>query len=84
MIYSEFKEYFKNLILKLKNNNLKELAINFVPDTGFPNWKLKLIKEEKLLNENGSNYIAIPPDNSYCYLLKSKRPRDKKGCVKIE
>jgi hypothetical protein len=84
LIHSEFKEYFKNLILKLKSNNLKELAINFVPDDSFPNWKLKLIKEEKLLNENSSNYIAITPDNSYCYLLKSKRPRDKKGCVKIE
>jgi hypothetical protein len=83
LIYSEFKEYFKNLILKLKSDNLKDLAINFVPDESFPNWKLRLIKEEKLLNENGSNYIAIPPDNSYCYLLKSKRPRDKKGCVKI-
>jgi hypothetical protein len=84
LIYSEFKEYFKNLILKLKSDNLKELAINFVPDDSFPNWKLKLIKEERLLNENSSNYIAIAPDNSYCYLLKSKRPRDKKGCVLIE
>ncbi|MCC4211301.1 DUF262 domain-containing protein [Leeuwenhoekiella parthenopeia] len=84
LIHSEFSEYFKILIHKLKTNNLKEIADNFNPENNFPNWKLRLIKEEKLLNENSSNYIAIPQDNSYCYLLKSKRPRDKKGCIKIE
>lgn len=84
LIYSDYKEYFKKLILELRTHNINELSSNFIPDKDFPNWKLRLIKEEKLLNKNGSNYIAIPPDNSYCYLLKSKRPRDKKGCVKIE
>jgi len=84
LIHSEFREYFKNLILKLKSKNLINISKDFTPDDSFPNWKLKLIKEERLLNEIGSNYIAIPPDNSYCYLLKSKRPRDKNGCIKIE
>jgi hypothetical protein len=84
LINSDFKDYFKKLVLKLKKQNLKELAANFAPEDNFPNWKLRLIKEEKLLNQNDSNYIAIPPDNSYCYLLKSKRPRDKEGCIKIE
>lgn len=84
LIHSEFREYFKVLIHKLRSNSLEEIVNNFNPDNDFPNWKLRLIKEEKLLNENGSNYIAIPQDNSYCHLLKSKRPRDKKGCVKIE
>ncbi|UJH92091.1 DUF262 domain-containing protein [Antarcticibacterium sp. 1MA-6-2] len=84
LIHSEFSEYFKILIHRLRSNSLKEIVNNFNPDNSFPNWKLKLIKEENLLNENGSNYIAISQDNSYCYLLKSKRPRDKKGCIKIE
>jgi hypothetical protein len=84
LIHSEFREYFKILVHKLRSNSLKEIVSNFNPNNKFPNWKLKLIKEEKWLNENGSNYIAIPQDNSYCYLLKSKRPRDKKGCLKIE
>lgn len=84
LIYSDYKEYFKKLILELRTHNINELATNFIPDQNFPNWKLRLIKEEELLNKNGSNYIAIPPDSSYCYLLKSKRPRDKKGCIKIE
>ena len=84
LIHSEFREYFKNLLHKLKNKNIQEISQDFTPNDSFPNWKLRLIKEEKLLNKIGSNYIAIPPDNSYCYLLKSKRPRDKNGCIKIE
>lgn len=84
LIHSDFREYFKILIHKLRDNTLKEIVDNFSPNSSFPKWKLRLIKEEKLLNENGSNYIAIPQDNSYCYLLKSKRPRDKRGCIKIE
>jgi hypothetical protein len=84
LIHSDFREYFKNLLLELRNKDIKEITNDFTPNDSFPNWKLKLIKEERLLNENGSNYIAIPPDNSYCYLLKSKRPRDKNGCIKIK
>ncbi len=84
LIHSDFREYFKNLLLELRNKDIKEITNDFTPNDSFPNWKLRLIKEERLLNENGSNYIAIPPDNSYCYLLKSKRPRDKNGCIKIK
>jgi hypothetical protein len=50
-----------------------------------PNWKIRLIKEEGLLNKrNKSNYIAMPSDESFCYLLKSKRSRDVKECYKVE
>lgn len=84
LIYSEYKEYFKSLVIKLRSQTLKEIALNFNPDDNFPNWKLRLIKEEELLNNNGSNYIAIPQDNSVCYLLRSKRPRDIKGCIEVK
>lgn len=47
------------------------------------NWKRRLIKEETLLSGT-SKYIAIPDDNSFCYLLKSRRPRDIDGGTKIE
>ena len=49
-----------------------------------PNWKIQLIKDPALLDKNTSHYIAIPEDNSYCYLLKSKRPRDIDGSIKIK
>jgi hypothetical protein len=50
-----------------------------------PNWKVRLIKDADLLdNKSKSNYIAIPEDESCCYLLKSMRPRDIDGCVKID
>ena len=41
-------------------------------------------KDPALLDKNTSHYIAIPEDNSYCYLLKSKRPRDIDGSIKIK
>ena len=57
---------------------------NFVPPHNMPNWKIQLIKDPALLDKNTSHYIAIPEDNSYCYLLKSKRPRDIDGSIKIK
>ena len=49
-----------------------------------PKWKIKLIKDKQRLDSKFSNFIAIPADNSCCYLLKSKRPRELKGNIKIE
>ena len=84
-IYTDYKVYFKKLIITLINNSLEMIINNFTAPDGFPNWQNRLIKEPDLLDdESKSNYIAIAEDNSYCYLLKSKRPRDLKGCVKIE
>ncbi len=80
----EYKIYLKKLILELINNNLKEISNNFTPPKDMPNWKIKLIKEPNLLNAMcKSNHIAIPEDESCCYLLKSMRPRDKDGCHEI-
>lgn len=84
-IYSEFREYFKKLVLELLNKDLQAIAEGFNPPVNFPNWKLRLIKEKELLDKYGkSNYIAITDDNSSCWLLKSKRPRDTEGSYKIE
>lgn len=85
-IYSEYRDYFKNLVLELsKGYNFKQIVSKFSPPADFPNWKRRLIEESDLLDKQSkSNYIAIPEDNSCCYLLKSKRPRDQNGCVKIE
>lgn len=49
-----------------------------------PNWKIRLIKKPVLLDDKcKSNYIAIPTDESRCYLLKSLRPGDINACEEI-
>lgn len=90
-IYGNYKtkeihrNYFKNLIIQLFETSMEGICINFSPPDDMPNWKVKLIKDKDWLdNQSKSNYIAIPEDESCCYLLKSMRPRDIEGCVKIE
>ena len=84
-IYSDWRAYFKKLVLLLVEKDLKTIVDDFIPNQNFPNWKKRLIKEPDLLDKQGkSNYIAILEDNSSCYLLKSKRPRDLDGSLKIE
>jgi hypothetical protein len=84
-IYSEWREYFKKLVLDLCTKNLAAIATDFAPPANFPNWKHRLIKEKDLLDKKGkSNYIAITDDNSSCWLLKSKRPRDTEGSYEIK
>lgn len=82
---NEYKVYFKKLIDKLISQDFQQIISEFVPPETMPNWKIRLIKDGNLLeNKCKSNYIAIPNDESYCYLLKSLRPRDLEGCEKIE
>ncbi len=84
-LYSEHKIYFKKLILRLIDKTYDEIINDFIPPQDMPGWKVRLIKDETLLNNFcRSNYIAIPKDNSCCYLLKSMRPRDLNGCEKID
>ncbi|RFU93613.1 hypothetical protein DYP60_13910 [Sphaerochaeta halotolerans] len=84
-IYSDYKDYFKKLVLLLCTKSLEDIASEFEAPTNMPNWKVRLIKESQLLDiESKSNFIAIPDNESCCYLLKSKRPRDMEGCIKIE
>lgn len=82
--HAECKKYFKILINKLCNGDTFESIINsFNPPCDMPNWKVRLIKEPDLLSSKFSNFIAIANDESYCYLLKSKRPRYIDGNKKI-
>jgi hypothetical protein len=79
-----YREYFKKLVYLLIDQSPKEIVSNFLPDPQFPNWKKRLIQETNILDEiSNTNYIAIAEDNSHCYLLKSKRPRDIEGNIKI-
>ena len=84
-MYSDYAIYFKKLVIQLMDNDLNEIITKFNPPSDMPNWKKRLIKEPDLLNNKSkSNYIAIPDDNSCCYLLKSKRPRDLDGCYQVQ
>ncbi|MEQ9311579.1 MAG: DUF262 domain-containing protein [Cytophagales bacterium] len=82
--HEHYREYFKQLILLLIDKSPSQITQDFIPIEQFPNWKLRLIKEPNLLDDNNrTNHIAIAEDNSHCYLLKSKRPREIEGNIKI-
>ncbi|GAA4292611.1 DUF262 domain-containing protein [Aestuariibaculum suncheonense] len=81
----EHRDYFKKFVLKLIDKNPLEIIDEFVPPLNFPNWKNRLIKDSSLLDDQArTNLIAISEDDSYCYLLKSSRPREKEGNILIE
>ena len=81
----EYKNYLKNLILKLIDNDLSSLIQNFEKPNEMPDWQYRLIKESDLLdNQCPSKYIAISQDEQVVYLMKSQRPRDEYGFKKIE
>lgn len=80
-----YREYFKKIVLLLQEKQPAQIALEFNPPEGFPNWKRRLIKETYLLDDyNKTNHIAIAEDNSHCYLLKSKRPREIEGNIRID
>lgn len=83
--YTDYSVFIKNLLNKLRNESISEIINNFIPPHDMPNWKVRLIKENALLDiQSKSNYIAIDEIENVCYLLRSKRPRDIQGCVRIE
>ncbi|MBP0905586.1 DUF262 domain-containing protein [Mariniflexile gromovii] len=80
-----YRKYFKKLVLELIHTTPDKIIENFTPNSSFPNWKKKLIKDSSILDNLAStNLIAIPEDESCCYLLKSSRPREIEGNIKIE
>jgi hypothetical protein len=80
----EFNPYFKKLVIQLTSKSYDKIISDFVKPNSMENWQYRLIKEEKLLFDCNSKYIAISKNRSYCYLLKSKRPSDTIGSYKIK
>ncbi|HFQ5158453.1 TPA: DUF262 domain-containing protein [Vibrio vulnificus] len=81
----EYSIYLKNLINRLKDDDLQGIIDKFEAPEDMPNWKVRLIKEPNLLDDNcKSNHLAIPSDESSCFLLKSMRPRDIDGCFEVK
>lgn len=83
ILHSDYREYFKKLILSLESQDLIDIINNFSPLESFPQWKLILIKNTLLLDNSKSKFIAISDDDKFCYLLKSARPRNAEGSTRI-
>lgn len=79
----DYKVYFKKLVLKLTETNYDGILSNFVKPANMENWQYQLIIDENLLSRCASKYIAIAPDRTYCYLMRSKRPSDTSGSIKV-
>lgn len=80
----DYNIFLKNLILLLIDRDLDQIINDFQKPGSMPNWQFRLIKESDLLtNRCKSKYIAIPEDNSCCYLLKSKRTADMEASPRI-
>ena len=77
------RDYLKNLFLKLKEKKiLKKIISEYTCPQDMPNWKKRLIKEDKLLNE--ATFILIPEENSYCKLAWQQKPNREDQVKKIE
>lgn len=81
---NDYNIYFKKLVLKLTQTDYDGILSDFKKPANMDNWQYRLITEEKLLSNCTSKYIAISRDRTYCYLMKSKRPSDTSGSIKIE
>ncbi len=81
---NNFNKYFIKLIKMLTKNNYEDIINNFKKPNDMPKWQYRLITEKKHLKNCESKYIAIPSDNSCCYMLKSQRPSDTNSspCIK--
>ena len=80
----EFRGYFEKLVILLIDKDYQQIIDDFSKPDSMPNWQYRLIKEDLLETKCKSKFIAISPDRSYCYLLKSKRTSDLEGSPKIE
>lgn len=78
-----YRYYFMELVRKLVNQTYNEIIESFEKPINMPNWQFRLIKEGDLLAKCDKKYIAIANDDSYCYLLKGKRPSSSDNCIKV-
>lgn len=82
--YNIFRDYLKDLLLKLTTNSLDEIINDFEVPDDFPNWKKRLIKEKGLLDHSEKHFIAIK-DNRVCYLIpQTKVANSAEGKAKLK
>jgi len=79
--------YFKELILKLSEKDIDTIINDYKSAPGFnnlKNWKQRIIKEKGLLNDCKQHYVAIPQDDSCCWLIPGQKvANNKKGEEKL-
>jgi hypothetical protein len=68
-----YRDYLKDLLNQLTKKNLMDIIRDYIPPESMPHWKKRLIKEEGLLDYSGKHYIAIPEDNSCCWLIPGNK-----------
>jgi len=81
-----YKDYLKDLLLKLFEKSLDEIISEYSCPQDMPNWKCEIIKQPQLLDKYcQSHYFGISNDNKSCFLYyNKKRPSSRKECKKIE
>lgn len=81
-----YKDYLKDLLLKLYEKSLDEIISEYSCPQDMPNWKCEIIKQPQLLDEYcQSHYFGISDDNKSCFLYNNKkRPSSREECKKIE
>jgi hypothetical protein len=77
------RKYLTQLIELLLTKSYQQILDDFNPPSDMPEWKIKLIKEDKWLKTRPSDFFAITQNNSDCFLLKSQRPLNMDGSIKI-
>lgn len=77
------RDYLKELLIQLvQKGSLKNIINDYNFPSNIPNWKIRLIKEEKLLK--GATFILIPNNNSYCKLAWQQRPSKEDQVKKVK
>lgn len=81
-----YKDYLKDLLLKLFEKSLDEIISEYSCPLDMPNWKCRLIKKPDLLdNYCQGHYVGITDDNKQCYLYGwKKRPASRDECYLVE
>ena len=76
-----FRDYLKRLIVQLTTaQSVVELLRDYKPTHETPNWILRLIKEDFLMDASMLGYFAVREDDSVCYLVpRSKVAVSEKG-----
>lgn len=68
-----YRHYLKELVRLLINKTPAQIANEFVPETGMPNWKVRLIKDPGLMGYSHKKYIAVDDSKGVCYLIPESR-----------